>query len=284
MSKSNTILKRFVGNYGYETVMTPENAPLECMQFGRLMVKEGTSESFTSEDHESAFVIMSGKVKVTVEYEGKTVIEESYERKCVFTEKPYAVYLPPKAKLTVVAETEAEFRAFLAPAEGKNPPFFCKPDDVEEGTPGAFNWRRKYRFIFGPVNRANGLVTEKLIVGESVSRPGGWIGFPGHKHDVECDTEYPLDEIFSFKVKGPKGGYVFAMSYEMEPEKWSDVYIIEDDNYAMGIGKGLHTSLAAPGCTEYLFWGLGGKDKVYKLTFDSRFSWMDDSEYMEPQF
>lgn len=276
-----TTLHRFKDEPGYEAVITPENSTVEHMEFGRILVEAGSSMNGSLKGKEMALVLIEGDMDVTVRFKGEEYTFTDLRRGSVYDEKPTAVYLPPGCEYTVSSREGVEVRTFVAFCDDGNPPYLCTPDNVEEGTPGAEKWRRKYRFIFGPAGRHNDHITQRLIVGESVSRPGGWIGFPGHKHDVVADNEYPLDEIFSFKVKGPKGGYVFAMSYEIEPEKWSEIHMIEDDNYAMGIGKGYHMSQAAPGCTEYLLWGLAGDAKTYKLVYDARFDWMDHAEFME---
>lgn len=276
-----TTLHRFKDVQGYESVITPENSTVEHMEFGRILVDGGTGMNGSLEGKEMALVIMEGDMDVHVSFKGQEYDYKGITRGSVFDEKPTAIYLPPHCEYSIVSKNGVEVRTFCAYCDDGNEPYLCTPDNVEEGIPGAEKWRRKYRFIFGPKGMHNDHVTQKLIVGESVSRPGGWIGFPGHKHDIVADNEYPLDEIFSFKVKGPKGGYVFAMSYELEPEKFAEVHLIEDDKYAMGIAKGYHTSLAAPGCTEFLLWGLAGDSKTYKLVYDDRFDWMDHAEFME---
>ncbi|SKA67087.1 5-deoxy-glucuronate isomerase [Desulfobaculum bizertense] len=276
-----TTLHRFKDVQGYESVITPENSTVEHMEFGRILVDGGTGMNGSLEGKEMALVIMEGDMDVHVSFKGQEYDYKGITRGSVFDEKPTAIYLPPHCEYSIVSQNGVEVRTFCAYCDDGNEPYLCTPDNVEEGIPGAEKWRRKYRFIFGPKGMHNDHVTQKLIVGESVSRPGGWIGFPGHKHDIVADNEYPLDEIFSFKVKGPKGGYVFAMSYELEPEKFAEVHLIEDDKYAMGIAKGYHTSLAAPGCTEFLLWGLAGDAKTYKLVYDERFDWMDHAEFME---
>lgn len=44
-------------------------------------------------------------------------------------------------------------------------------------------------------------------MGETVSVPGGWIGFPAHRHDYERPgKECVLDEIFSFQMTSTEDG------------------------------------------------------------------------------
>ncbi len=123
------------------------------------------------------------------------------------------------------------------------------------------------------------------IVGESVSVPGGWIGFPAHRHDYVTEKECVLDEIFSFKVTGPGGkGSLMCYGFDLDGENnklWDEVHVIESDDTAVALPKGYHTTLALPGSTAYLLWGLAGADgeKTYRVQFDERFTSLEDCLY-----
>lgn len=276
---------RFIGKEGYERVITPENSGCEFLGFSRILIGAGKKLEFEVKGEELGIVLQQGDFKASVYWKGKLVYDGiTGKRSNVFDELPTAIYLPPNSKIVLESKTGMEARVFSIACDEGNEPFFCEPKDVEEGTPGAFNWRRKYRFIFGPPTRNNSNVTRKLIVGESVSMPGGWVGFPGHKHDFNNSEEYPLDEIFSIRVKSPRGmgtGTVIQYSFDNTNERWDEFNVIEDDQTAISLPEGYHTSMAVPGCTEYLLWGLGGQEKIYKIKFDERYDWIFEAEALQ---
>lgn len=268
---NRTSIHRFAGKDGYEAVITSENSRLQYLGFSRILIKPGGKFEYEVMGCEMAIVLQEGDFTASVEWKGEKVYENiSGSRKDVFEELPTAIYLPPGSKIKMESQNGMEARVFTAVCAEGNPPYFCEPKDVEEGSPGENIWKRKYRFIFGPLGKHNGNVTKLLIVGESISVPGGWIGFPAHRHDYDNEKEYPLEEIFSFKVKGPKGAYLIQHSYGLD-EQWNEFFVINDDNCAIALPEGYHTSFAVPTCTEYLFWGLAGDKKVYKVQFDERF-------------
>ena len=285
LNEKRTSLHRFVGTEVYERVITAQNSKMKFMGFDRILLKPGESFQHEVINEEIAFVLIDGDMKVFVDWNDKTVIDgASGHRKSVFNELPYAVYVPPGSKLRIESAEGMEARVFCAPCSEGNPPFFCTPEEVEEGTPGVMNMKRKYRFIFGPPGKVNGGITQKLIVGESVSMPGGWVGFPAHRHDYNDDTETELEEIFSFKIKSPEGGYLIQHSYGLD-ERWDEVNIIDADDFAVALPEGYHTSMAVPGCVEYLLWGLAGdQGKDYLIKFDPRFDWLRRAEAMFPEF
>jgi 5-deoxy-glucuronate isomerase len=274
----HTQVYRFSGQKGFDKVITAENSALKHLGFSRILLDAGEKLDYVVDCEEIAIVLQEGDFRASVEWKNELVfVDICGERKSVFDEKPYTIYLPPGSRIVLESNRGMEARVFSAPCDEGNPPFFCRPDDVEEGIPGALNWRRKYRYVFGPPGKKNDHVTKKLIVGESVSVPGGWIGFPAHKHDLNNEHEYPLDEIFSFKVRGPQGAYIIQQSYGLD-ERWDEINVIDGDDFAIALIDGYHTSMAVPGCTEYLLWGLAGDAKNYKIQYDERFAWLGEAE------
>lgn len=278
-----TSLHHFSNESGYERVITKENSALKYMGFSRIVLKAGEKLEYEVKGEEIAIVLQKGDFKASVEWKGQKFLDNVYgKREDVFEELPTSIYLPPDSKITIESENGMEARIFTTPCQEGNQPYFCGKEDVEEGAPGAHIWKRKYRFIFGPKGKHNGNITKKLIVGESVSVPGGWIGFPGHRHDYNNENEYPLEEIFSIRVKGPDNGPGTVIEYSSDVdngERWNEFFVLEDDNNAIALPVGFHTSFAVPGCTEYLLWGLAGEEKIYKVQFDERYTKLENALY-----
>lgn len=274
---SYTTAHKFQEGMKLERVINQENSTVKWMGFDRIVLKAGESIEYNAPGNESALVLQSGQFEAEATYEGKTYGDMKGERGNPFDDKPFAIYLPPTGTVNIKAITDLEFRIFTVKCTEGNPPCMIEPKDVEEGEPGneSMRMKRKYRHIFGAPGKKNDNITKLLIVGESVSCQGGWVGYPAHKHDFNNNEEYPLDEIFSFQLRTPtdKGGYLMAHSYGLleDGEKWDEVYVVDSNDMALGLGEGYHTSMAAPECYEYLLWGLGGEEKVYKVKFDDRF-------------
>ena len=114
-----------------------------------------------------------------------------------------------------------------------------------------------------------------------------YFGFPAHRHDYERPgKECVLDEIFSFQMTstedGPGRGGVMQHGYDLTDENkkiWDEVNVIEENNTAVALPTGYHTTVALPGTRAYLLWGLAGDTKKYKVQFDERYSWLEGCLY-----
>lgn len=282
---SFTTVYRFQDLEGYESVISRENSDMQFMGFGRILLKAGQSVAYKVTGQEQAIVLQQGDMTCWVEYEGETVIDGAKGiRGNVYDDLPTALYVPPKATVRISSENGMEARVFTAYCEEGNAPYFCPPENIEEGEPGEYIYKRKYRFVFGQPGKHNDHITKLLIVGETVSIPGGWIGFPAHRHDYETPKECVLDEIFSFQMtsEGTGKGGVMQHGYDLTPEGkkiWDEVNVIEENNSAVALPSGYHTTVALPGTKAYLLWGLAGGSKKYQVQFDERYSWLEGCLY-----
>lgn len=255
---------------GYTNIINKNNSAINCLELDRILLDAGEKLEHEFTDVESIFILQNGDFTARVESKGGDVLDNiGGLRTNIFDELPVAVYIPPYSKLNIETRTGLDSFLYSSPCTETGPPVYLKPDEIVETIKGTFNWKRKFRLIFGPQSETN-----NLIMGESVSVPGGWIGFPPHKHDIESGDEYPLDEIYVLKVSGPHGAYAIHHTYDKE-KKTEEYYTIDED-LAIAIPRGFHTSLAVPGCRLYMLWVLAGKKKIYKISFDERFKWLND--------
>jgi len=191
-----TTLHRFKGKEGFERVITSENSNLKHMNFSRILLRSGQQLEYEVVREEMALVLQEGDFTGIVEYSKGKGLDEIYgDRKSVFDELPTAVYLPPGSKLKLKTENGMEARIFSTACEEGNDPCFVQPKDIREGTPGALNWRRKYRFIFNPQSN----ITKKLIVGESVSVPGGGLASQHISMKKLVKMSIPLTRFFHLR-------------------------------------------------------------------------------------
>ena len=285
---SYTTVYRFQDLNGYESVISKANSDMTYEGFGRILLNPGQTLEYKVTGEEQAIVLQQGDMTCWVEYEGVTVVDGAKgQRGNVYDDLPTALYVPPKATVKLYSEKGMEARVFTAYCEEGNAPYFCPPENIEEGEPGEYIYKRKYRFIFGQPGKHNDHITKLLIVGETVSVPGGWIGFPAHRHDYERPgKECVLDEISSFQMTstedGPGRGGVMQHGYDLTDENkkiWDEVNVIEENNTAVALPTGYHTTVALPGTRAYLLWGLAGDTKKYKVQFDERYSWLEGCLY-----
>lgn len=283
---SFTKVYRFQNLPGYESVISKGNSEMTYMGFGRILLEAGQTLEYTVTGEEQAVVLQQGDFRVWVEYDGQMVINgREGTRGNVYDDMPTALYLPPRAKVKLTSKNGMEARVYTAYCDEGNAPYFCPPEEIEEGEPGEYIYKRKYRFIFGQPGKHNDHITKLLIVGETVSVPGGWIGFPAHRHDYERPgKEVVLDEIFSFQMtsEGTGKGGVLQHGYDLTDDNqklWDEVNVIEENNTAVALPVGYHTTVALPGTVAYLLWGLAGDTKKYKVQFDERYSWLEGCLY-----
>jgi len=257
---------------GYVNIIDSNNSKLNYLGLDRIFLNPGENLQHEFGNVESVFILQKGDFIACVENNSTGILKNiSSSRKDVFDELPSAIYIPAQSKIEIETDKGLDAIIYNSPSTKSGLPLYLSQKDITETIRGALNWKRKVRVLFGPVSETN-----NIIIGESVSIAGGWIGFPPHKHDIENDIEYPLDEIYFFKVDGPNGAYAIHHTYDLKGKN-EEHYTIDED-MAIAIPRGFHTSLAVPGCRLYMLWGLAGDKKIYKLSFDERFTWLNDAE------
>lgn len=268
---------------GIEDVITKKNSSLKKLGFKRILLDAGQTLEYEVKGEEQAIVLQAGDFIADVEYKGRTVISGAKgDRNNVFDDLPTSLYLPPKSKVKITSNGGMEARVYTAYCDEGNTPYFCPPEQIKESEPGTYIYKRKYRIIFGAQGKHNCHITKKLIIGESISVPGGWIGFPAHRHDQNTENETITDEIFSFKISGFKGAGLMEYSFNIDEQKnrlWDETNIIDTDNAAVAISVGYHTTFAFPGTTVYMLWGLAGDCNILKAKFDERYTHLEDCMY-----
>ncbi|KYH40160.1 MAG: myo-inositol catabolism protein [Candidatus Bathyarchaeota archaeon B26-2] len=263
---------------GYTLIVGPENSELRLLEFGRLILSEKGDEFFEETgDREAVLTIFKGLC--SIEVESQTSEEATFTkiggRTDVFSGKPVMLYLPSEVSYRVVAESPGlDIGISTAPSDAKWPPVLVRPEDVEERTVGAWNWRRTVYLSVG-----ENVEAERLIVGETINPPGNWSSSPPHKHDTMSESEAPYEEIYFFKVK-PSQGFGIQRIYTVpeDPNPIDEVYVVEDDDTVV-IPRGYHPVVAAPGYQLYYLWILAGEERRYGAwSDDPKHKWLRDCE------
>ena len=176
------------------------------------------------------------------------------------------VYLPPRASFRVISkEGRLELAFHKTPAHGKGYALLIRPEDISPVPTGKDNWRRDVS-----LGTTLDLPIQRLVLGETVSAPGNWSSYPPHKHDQKnLPTEYPLEEIYHFRVNPDQG---FGMMRVYDPPKRKDgldeAFVIQDGDTIV-IPHGYHPVVAAPGYQIYYLFALAGKERHHG-------TWSDD--------
>ena len=161
---SYTTVYRFQDLNGYESVISKANSDMTYEGFGRILLNPGQTLEYKVTGEEQAIVLQQGDMTCWVEYEGVTVVDGAKgQRGNVYDDLPTALYVPPKATVKLYSEKGMEARVFTAYCEEGNAPYFCPPENIEEGEPGEYIYKRKYRFIFGQPGKHNDHITKLLI-------------------------------------------------------------------------------------------------------------------------
>ena len=105
--------------------VTPASAGWRYISFSAHQLAPGETFTFSDTSNELCVVVLSGIVSAQTEgHDWK----EIGGRMSVFEDaSPYAVYLPPRAKLTITAKTDAELAVAGGPAKGELPVRLIEP-------------------------------------------------------------------------------------------------------------------------------------------------------------
>ena len=198
-----------------------------------------------SSDREQCLVLLSGRASVSVDGRDFGAIGG---RRSPFDGKPFAVYAPPRSRLTVAAEANCELAVGSAPAEGRVPPRLIRPEDVGDEVRGTGTNTRYIRDVL-PASAA----AERLLVVEVLTPGGHWSSYPPHKHDEDRPGESVLEEIYYFQIgAGPAGPGVGYQRVYGTADRPADLLAEVRDGDVVLIPHGFHgPSMAVPGYHMY---------------------------------
>ncbi|MCD6231560.1 5-deoxy-glucuronate isomerase [Candidatus Aerophobetes bacterium] len=260
---------------GYQVIVSPENAPLKYLEFGRLLLKEEERYSEESKDREIVLDILRGKSDIEIEDEGRKINwSEVGGRTDVFSSIPTVVYIPKGTKyLLKSCSNLLEIAIFKAPAKKKTSARLIRPEEVKLNIPGSGNWKRKVYTCVG-----KNVEADRILFGETFNPPGNWSSYPPHKHDIHNPPhEAPLEEIYFFQIK-PSQGFGIQRIYTSpdEDNPLNEVYVIEN-NDTIVIPRGYHPVVAAAGYQLCYLWCLAGEERRYGAwSDDPKHSWVKE--------
>ena len=228
------------------------NVPLNY--FNIVKLKAGEAFEYQVPGYETCIVPATGTVDVSVE--GVDFKSLGNRTEDVWDGEPEGVYVPVRAKVTIVATRDTE--TFIAGAKYDKvlDPFDVRADGLDKVQYGSDDTKthRKIKHILGQKHHdkvGRLLVSELFTVGQ-----GGWSGFPAHKHDTDrLPLETRHDETYNFRFKPNHGSGVQIIQHEEGVP--GDAYQLMDRS-TITLKSGYHPCAVMPGYEMYYFTILGG--------------------------
>jgi len=248
---------------GWQQVVKPGD--MKYLTLGVLRLGRNETARLGQAKRETVVVLTSGEASVAVDEAAKPV---RMTRRNVFDDLPWAIYLPGGHTARIRARRATEFIVAYAPAAKKSlSPRIIGPGEVQPIARGAGNFERTIRNLIVSTDE-----TEHVVFGETINGPGNWSSYPPHKHDTyDPPREWPLEEIYYFKVDPPQG-FGFQRVYTAD-RKLDETYLIEN-NHAVFFRKGYHPVVAAGGYKLYYFWVIAGKTARLCFVDDPVHAWV----------
>jgi 5-deoxy-glucuronate isomerase len=245
--------------------VTPQSAGWRYISFSASQLAPGETVSFLDHANELCVVVLSGIVSAQTE---DTVWKEIGGRMSVFEDAaPYAVYLPPRVRLTVTAKTDAELGVAGAPAKGELPARLIEPASIRRsvrGKPG----NTRYVCDILPQDEP----AECVLVVEVRTPSGNSSSYPPHKHDVDnIPIESQLEETYYHRINPPQG-FVFQRVYT-DSRDIDESMAVEDRNVVL-VPRGYHPVVIPHGYESYYFNVMAGPKRVWHFHNDPAHEWM----------
>lgn len=255
MSASLLIKPDLTRGAGQVHCITPASAGWRYVGFEVLDVRPQQSVERAIPDREQCLVLLSGRASVSVNAQSFGTIGV---RSTPFEGKPFAVYVPAGAKLSVTANTHCELAVCSAPGEGRLPPRLIGPDDIGEEVRGTGTNTRYIRNVLPASAPA-----EWLQVVEVITPGGHWSSYPPHKHDSDQRGETQLEETYYHRLARPAG---FAFQRVYTDDRSLDETMTVEDRDVVLVPRGYHPVSAAHGFDLYYLNAMAGPVRRWQVT------------------
>jgi 5-deoxy-glucuronate isomerase len=245
--------------------VTPSSAGWKYISFSAHRLAPGETLTISDVANELCVVVLTGIVSAQAE---GLAWKEIGERMSVFEDSsPYAVYLPPRAKLTVTAKTEAELAVAGGPAEGKLPMRLIEPAAIKRSVRGKGSNTRYVCDILPQDEPA-----ESVLVVEVRTPGGNSSSYPPHKHDIDnVPAESLLEETYYHRINPPQG-FVFQRVYS-DARDLDESMAVEDRDVVL-VPRGYHPVVVPHGYESYYFNVMAGPKRVWHFYNDPSHEWI----------
>jgi len=235
--------------------ITPESAGWRYVGFEVFDLRPHGRREWHSLEREQCLVLLSGRAKVSVDEQAFGSIGE---RTTPFADKPFAVYVPPHCRVSLLAESDCELAVCSAPATGKLPPRVIRPGEMAEEVRGTGTNTRYIHNVLPASSPA-----ERLMVVEVLTPGGHWSSYPPHKHDSSRRGETQLEETYYYRL-ARAGGFAFQRVYT-DDRTLDETMTVEDRDVVL-VPRGYHPVSAAHGFDLYYLNVMAGPVRRWQFT------------------
>jgi 5-deoxy-glucuronate isomerase len=245
--------------------VTPKSAKWKYVGHDVWKLSIGKSAKGLETARETCIVFISGRASVKVDGKDFGTIGE---RMNVFENKPWSVYIPPKSKWQVTAETDCVINICTAPAKKGTPAFVIAPDTLSIETRGAGSNTRYVCNILPEQDKR----AESLLVVEVITPNGSTSSYPSHKHDKNnLPHESLLEETYYHRLNPPQG-FAFQRVYT-DDRKLDEAMAVEDGDVTM-VPKGYHPCATIHGYDLYYLNVMAGPVRTWKFHNAAEHEWL----------
>ncbi len=253
----------------YQSVTAAEAGWTHLNFEARLLQKHVVWEGDTA-GNEYGIVLLSGNYSIQT---SKGTWHTLDGRKSVFDGIAHTLYLPPRTRFSLRAESDVlDIATGWCKATDEFPPKFKTPAEAAIEIRGGDNATRQINSLIEP-----GFGCSRLVAVEVYTPSGNWSSFPAHKHDeriLDKDghvLEASLEEFYFFKIDKEQG-YAIQQVYTSDDEL-NELMQLRTNDIVM-VPRGYHPVVAGHGYNCYYLNFLAGSDQSLANTPDPRHEWI----------
>jgi len=220
--------------------VTRASTGLRYISFSAYQLAPGQTVTFSDGANELCAVVLSGIVSAQTDGHDWAEIGQ---RMSVFEDAaPYAVYIPPRSKLTITAKTNAELGVAGGPAKGELPARLIEPSAIRRSVRGKGSNTRYVCDILP------------------------------HKHDLDnVPEESLLEETYYHRINPPQG-FIFQRVYTDSRDL--DESMAVGDRDVVLVPRGYHPVVVPHGYESYYFNVMAGPKRVWHFHNDPDHEWI----------
>jgi 5-deoxy-glucuronate isomerase len=245
--------------------VTPQSAGWKYVGFAAYRLRPGETVTIAADSFERCVVVLRGTVTVRA---GEESWSELGERDSVFEDRsPYAVYVPRRTAIAVLAHSEAEIGVASAPGASDRAARLIEPGTMKRFSRGTGANTRYVCDILPQTEPA-----DHLLVVEVLTPSGHSSSYPPHKHDTDnLPVESSLEETYYHRLK-PAQGFAFQRVYT-DDRSLDESLAVEDHDVVM-VPRGYHPVVVPYGYDSYYLNVMAGPKREWYFKNDPVHEWM----------
>jgi 5-deoxy-glucuronate isomerase len=254
---------------GDPVVVTPERAGWAYSGLRVIRLRPGESRTVETGPNEMLVLPLSGSC--VVRCDGLRFVLAG--RRSVFSRVSDFAYAPIDARVEIRSDAGGEFALPTARAERRLDPRYGPAEEVSVEVRGAGGATRQVTNFCSPET----FPADRLMAVEVLTPAGNWSSYPPHKHDEVREGEAALEEIYYYRIAGPRG-FGFHRTYAADGA--FDFTATVGDGDVFLVPKGYHGPCAAtPNHDMYYLNVLAGPGPGRSMAFcdDPAHHWIRDA-------